>query len=136
MGVPAIEDTSSAVDDVIEAVESGEQIGVLRELLYGGEILPAQLPSPSHWSPALRLAAAVLAQAMADIRLRRRDGRDHIQVSSALRWVRSRDNSWPLSFLRVCELMDLDPAWVRRMVRGWMGRDATPGRNTSYRHAA
>ena len=136
MSVPAIQEASSGADDVLEPVEIGEQLGVLRELLYGGEILPAQLPSPSHWSPALRLAAAVLAQAMADIRLRRRDGRDHIQVSSALRWVRSRDNSWPLSFLRVCELMQLDPAWVRRMVRGWMGRGAAPGRNTAYRHAA
>jgi len=119
-----------------EAVEHGETLVVLRELLHGGEILPAQLPSPSHWSPGLRLAAAVLAQAMADIRLRRRDGRDHIQVASALRWVRSNDSSWPLSFLRICELMQLDPAWVRRTVRRWMGRASMQGRNTAYRHAA
>ncbi len=120
----------------VDVAEAAEQLGVLRELLTGGEILPAQLPSPSHWSPELRLAAAVLAQAMADIRLRRRDGRDHIQVSSALRWVRSNDSAWPLSFLRVCELLQLDPAWVRQTVRRWLGRDAVAGRNAAYRHAA
>ena len=120
----------------VEAGEAGEPLVVLRELLNGGEILPAQLPSPSYWSPALSLAAAVLAQAMADIRLRRRDGRDHIQVSSALRWVRSNDTTWPLSFLRVCELMALDPGWVRATVRRWLGRTAAQGRNAAYRYAA
>ena len=116
--------------------EATEQLRVLRELLSGGEILPAQLPSASHWSPALQLAAAVLAQAMADIRLRRRDGRDHIQVGSALRWVRANDTAWPLSFLRVCELLQLDAAWVRQTVNRWLRRDAIQGRNTAYRHAA
>ena len=135
MTLPAIQQLSSRTEQM-DTLEAGEQLVVLRELLNGGEILPAQLPSPSHWSPALRLAGAVLAQAMADIRLRRRDGRDHIQVSSALRWVRSNDSSWPLSFVRVCELMQLDPSWVRRTVRGWMGRDAAQGRNAAYRHAA
>ena len=124
---------SAARVDLAEAVE---QLSVLRELLTGGEILPAQLPSPSHWTPELRLAAAVLAQAMTDIRLRRRDGRDHIQVSSALRWVRSNDSAWPLSFLRVCELLQLDSAWVRQTVRRWLRRDALTGRSAAYRHAA
>ena len=134
--------TGTVIEQVTDAAESasfgpaGEQLGVLRELLNGGEILPAQLPSPSHWSPALRLAAAVMAQAMADVRLRRRDGRDHIQVSSALRWVRSNDSSWPMSFLRVCELLQLDASWVRGMVNGWLHHEAPQGRNSSFRHAA
>lgn len=115
---------------------NGEQLGVLRELLNGGEILPAQLPSPSNWTPALRLAAAVMAQAMADVRLRRRDGRDHIQVSSALRWVRSNERAWPMSFLRVCELLQLDPSWVRHTVNRWLLQEAQPSRNASFRHAA
>jgi len=134
MTVPAIQQRDAL--EPADLMETGEPLVVLRELLHGGEILPGQLPSPSHWSPALRLAAAVLAQAMADIRLRRRDGRDHIQVSSALRWVRSNDGAWPLSFLRVCELLQLEPAWVRQRVRRWMGATAVRGRNTAYRHAA
>jgi hypothetical protein len=135
MTAPVIRQRSNTME-LVDVVETGEQLAVLRELLNGGEILPGQLPSPSHWNPALRLAAAVLAQAMADIRLRRRDGRDHIQVSSALRWVRSNDSAWPLSFMRVCELMQLDPGWVRQRVRRWMGGDAVRGRNAAYRHAA
>ena len=85
---------------------AAESLTVLQDMLSGGEILPSQLASPSNWRPELMLAAAVLAQAMADIRLRRRDGRDHIQVASALRWIRSNDDTWPLSFRRVCELVE------------------------------
>lgn len=134
--------TGTVIQQVTDATEStsfgqaGEQLGVLRELLNGGEILPAQLPSPSYWTPALRLAAAVMAQAMADLRLRRRDGRDHIQVSSALRWVRSNESAWPMSFLRVCELLQLDPSWVRHTVNRWLRQEAPLGRNASFRHAA
>ena len=120
----------------VDLAEAAEQLGVLQDLLNAGAMLPAQLPSPSHWSPELSLAAAVMAQAMADIRLRRRDGRDHIQVSSAVRWVRSNDTAWPLSFLRVCELLQLDAAWVRQTVRRWLNRDAGPRRNATYRSAA
>lgn len=121
---------------VQRTAEATEQLSVLRELLVGGEILPGQLPSVSHWSPALQLAAAVLAQAMADIRLRRRDGRDHIRVGAAQRWVRNDDTAWPLSFLRVCELLQLDAAWVRQTVKRWLQGGAIRGRNTAYRHAA
>jgi hypothetical protein len=116
--------------------EPQEQLRVLRELLCGGEIVPAQLPSPTHWSPGLRLAAAVLAQAMADIRLRRPDGRDHIHVNAAVRWVRSDDASWPLSFLRICELFHLEPRWVRGRVARWMRRRAVRGRHNGLRQAA
>jgi len=120
----------------MEVGDPGEQLGALRALLAGGEILPAQLPSASHWGPELCLAAAVFVQAMSDIRLRRRDGRDHVLVASAVRWVRSNDISWPLSFLRICELLQLDPAWVRQTVHGWLHREAAPVRARAYRRAA
>jgi hypothetical protein len=134
--------TSASIQHVTSASErlninpAAEQLSVLRELLNGGEILPSQLPSPSNWGPELVLAAAVMAQAMADVRLRRRDGRDHIQVSSALRWIRSDDTKWPLSFRRVCELLDLDPGWVRQNVRRWLDTSANQGRHTPLKHAA
>jgi hypothetical protein len=109
--------------------EADEQIGVLRDLLQGGEILPTQLPtSSSHWTPEVRLAAAVLGQAIADIRWRRIDGRDHIQVNAALRWVRSTDSTWPFSFIRVCELLQLEPAWVRGRVSRWLRGTGDSGR--------
>lgn len=101
---------------------------VLRDLFEGGEILPTQLPSVSCWTPEVRLAAAVLGQAMADIRWRREDGKDHLLVNAALRWVRSDDGDWPYAFVRVCELLRLEPAWVRRRVRQWMRGRAASGR--------
>lgn len=108
--------------------EADEQIGVLRNLFEGGEILPSQLPSASHWTPEVRLAAAVLGQAMADIRWRRADGKDHLQVNAALRWVRSNEGDWLYSFLRVCEILHLEPAWVRARVGRWMRRVRDNGR--------
>jgi len=125
--------TLTAIHNDTEAIE---QLAVLRELLSGGEMLPTQLASASHWSPGLRLAAAVLAQAMDDIRSRRPDGRPHVQVSSALRWIYSDDTTWPLSFVRVCELLQLDVGWVRQMVRRWQRRGVVRGRNAAYRNAA
>lgn len=108
--------------------EAEEQIEVLRNMLNGGEILPTQLPEASHWTPEVRLAAAVLGQAIADIRWRRADGRDHIQVNAALRWVRADDSKWPFSFVRVCELLRLEPAWVRGRVNRWMRGRGDSGR--------
>jgi len=135
VGVIPMRNTDAISHVPRDASDSGEQLGVLRALLTGGEILPSQLPSASHWGPELCLAAAVFVQAMSDIRLRRADGRDHVLVSSATRWVQSNDVSWPLSFVRVCELLQLDPSWVRRSVRRWLHREA-PVRARAYRRAA
>ncbi|MBX3024032.1 hypothetical protein KF840_03885 [bacterium] len=104
-----------------------ESIGVLRDMIQGGEILPAQLPSASHWTPEVRLAAAVLAQAIADVRWRRPDGRDRIRANAALRWVRSDDGQWPYSFLRICEVLRIEPEWVRDRVNAWL-RERVAGR--------
>jgi hypothetical protein len=97
-----------------------EQIAVVRDLIEGGEILPSQLPSVSHWTPEVRLAAAVLAQAIADVRWRRPDERDRIRANAALRWLRSEEGTWPYAFLRVCEVLQLEPAWVRGRVNTWV----------------
>lgn len=104
-----------------------EPIAVLRELIEGGEILPAQLPSRSNWTPEVRLAAAVLAQAIADVRWRRPDGRDRIRANAALRWLRADDGNWPYSFLRICEVLMLEPTWVRDRVNSWL-RQRVAGR--------
>src|SRR5690606_11552529 len=95
----------------------------------GAEILPSQLPTARAWTPELRLAAGVLGQAMADIRWRRADGADSYEVNAALRWVRKDDTSWPFSFLRVCELLQLDPDWVRGRVARWMRQGRDKGRS-------
>lgn len=104
-----------------------EPITVLREMIHAGGILPSQLPSVSNWTPEVRLAAAVLAQAIADVRWRRPDGRDRIRANAALRWLRSDDGHWPYSFLRICEMLQIEPEWVRDRVNGWV-RERVAGR--------
>ena len=115
----------------------GYHLAVVQQLLAGAELLPSQLPSAWDWSPEKELAAAVLAFGLMDIRDRRGDGRDCLKVTAALAWVKSDDTQWPFSFLRLCDLFALDPAWVREQVEGWLRQEATgPNRNSPYRHAA
>src|SRR5512147_2685539 len=73
-------------------------LAVIDDLMAGGELLPAQLPSPASWSPEKRLAAAVLASALIEIRdhLGKRTHRQ--RVVEALEWVGSDDATWPMSF--------------------------------------
>jgi hypothetical protein len=33
------------------------------------------------------------------------------------RWLRSKDRTWTFSFLRVCEMLGLDPVAIRRTLR-------------------
>jgi hypothetical protein len=113
-------------------------LAVIDELMAGGEILPTQLPSPASWSPEKRLAAAVLASALIEIR-------DHLgkrthrrRVAEALEWIAAEDVTWPMSYLRLCALFDLDSQWVRAVVREWVGTspDARKPVRFLYRHAA
>jgi hypothetical protein len=95
---------------------------VLEHLLSGGEVLPEQLPGSSLWSPEKRLAAAVLASALVSIR----DHDDHrtrgargSEMATDLAWIRSNDVQAPFCFLRLCDVFDLDPDWVRENVERW-----------------
>ncbi len=115
----------------------GEYLTVVKNLMAGSQILPSQQPSPSDWSPHKQLAAAVLASAMMDIRDRRADGKDTRRVREALQWVNSDDAAWPYSFLRLCEVFALTPAWVRRVVRRWATQPAAaPERRAQLSDAA
>jgi hypothetical protein len=88
-------------------------------LLAAGEIVPAQASSVCIWSPEKSLAAAVLATALTEIR-------DHYgnpgrcnAIADELAWIRSDANDRLYSFLRVCELLNVDPDWVRETVNRW-----------------
>ncbi|HSP96920.1 MAG TPA: hypothetical protein VL049_06700 [Candidatus Dormibacteraeota bacterium] len=98
-----------------------EPLGLLREI---GVLLPAQVPGKSYRTPELRLVAAVLAQAIADVRWPRSDPHGQIRAD-ALRWLRSDDGTWPYGFVRICEMLHLEPAWVRQRVNGWV-REGIP----------
>ena len=81
------------------------------------------------------LAAGVLKQATRDLRrFRGASGRIERELYlDAYRWVMSDDRSWPFSFLKVCQLLNLIPEDVRQDLVGhlslstfgqWAGRCA------------
>lgn len=101
-------------------VENDEQLNHLFEPLT---IMPAQYFTALRRRAARhgekRLMIAILEDAVAvylghrepTTSKRRRLFRD------TERWLRSRDKTWIFSFERICEMLDLDPAWIRRGLR-------------------
>ena len=41
-------------------------------------------------------------------------------------WFESSDVSWPFSFENICDVLVLDPAWIRAQLRRWLARHARP----------
>ena len=35
------------------------------------------------------------------------------------RWIRAEDYNWPFSFNNICELLDLEPTWLRSRLHEW-----------------
>lgn len=113
-------------------------LSVIDDLMSGGELLPAQLPSASHWTPEKKLAAAVLASALVEIRDHHGNPAHRRRVAEALEWVALDDTEWPYSFIRLCNLFDLEPQWVRGVVEGWVKvpREERKAISFLYRQAA
>ena len=101
--------------------EAAADDGILHfgHLLSGGEILPQQLPLSCFWSPEKTLAGAVLATALVEIRDHSDDPKRSRVVAEELAWIRSDANDRLYSFLRICELLNLDPEWVRAIAVRW-----------------
>jgi hypothetical protein len=115
----------------------GRDIEIIGHLLAGGEMVAAQLPSYSNWSPEKRLAAAVLAGALLEVRGRHADVHYRCRVIEDLTWIASDDTEWPYSFVPLCELFGLEPEYVRDVVKRWMAAPPADARRISTRrHAA
>jgi hypothetical protein len=116
----------------------GRDIPVLDHFLASGETLPSQLPSPSDWSPEKKLAAAVLGAALLEVRDHHNDLSYRRRVTEDLEWIFADDHEWPFSFVRLCELFDLEPQYVRGIVRRWQtSENGRSQRQVSvHRHAA
>lgn len=104
--------------------------------LAGGEILPAQLATPSLWTPEKRLAAAVLRDALLHVRNASCEREQRHAVNEDLRWIFSEDTAWPYAFVPLCHLFAIDVAWVRGVVRGWQRQPAAERYKPRFRHAA
>lgn len=113
-------------------------LSVIDDLMAGGELLPAQLPSASHWTPEKKLAAAVLASALVEIRDHHGSPAHRRRVAEALEWVALDDGEWPYSFVRLCNLFGLEPQWVRGVVDRWVRvpREERKAISFLYRQAA
>ena len=116
----------------------GRDAGIVGHLLASGEMLPSQLTSPSDWSPEKKLAGAVLAHTLIEIRDHHSDPHYRRRISQDLEWVSSIDTEWPYSFVPLCELFGLEPEYVRGIVAKWaQGVTVSQQRPWSaHRHAA
>ena len=113
-------------------------LAILDHLMAQGEMVPAQMPAPTHWTAEKRLAAAVFASALVEIRDHAGERKYRRKVAEDLEWVQSEDIEWPYSFLRLCEVFRLEAVWVRSVVQFWMTEPNTGSRRTfsTFRQAA
>jgi hypothetical protein len=95
-------------------------------------VLPVQyftrLQRGTAWTGEQRLMAAIMEDAVAVCSKttppKTSKGR-HV-LRETLRWVRSNDRAWIFSFLRICEMLDLDPSAIRRGIRLLRGEELPP----------
>ena len=95
-------------------------------------ILPVQyftrLQRSAAWTGEQRLMAAILEDAVAVCSKRTvpKTSKARHVLRETLRWVRSNDRSWMFSFLRICEMLDLEPTAIRRGIRILRGEEMPP----------
>ncbi|HXG18113.1 MAG TPA: hypothetical protein VNN62_03435 [Methylomirabilota bacterium] len=91
-------------------------------------VLPAQWydsPLRAHRTRGeVALMAAVLDAAISDFHLQfiRSGRRAQRLVTEAEEWMLSDETEWPFSFVNICTVLGLDPAYLRRGLRRWKQR--------------
>jgi len=104
-------------------------------------LLPAQLYGnlgpDSSLVPEKRLLLAVLEEAVVTFQRYATDQgrRGRRLFREAEEWVVSDEAGWPCSFRNVCDVLDLDPAYLRQGLRRWRDRQrANPAAHAPHRH--
>jgi hypothetical protein len=94
-------------------------------LLQPDTLLPSQyfasLKHKSLHEPERRLAIAVLQDAV-DCYQKHLFGRDRKArqlFTDAEQWISSEDRSWPFSFENICDLLQINPTYLRRGLFVW-----------------
>lgn len=98
---------------------------------FSDVLLPSQFFTPlrgSHafWHGEQRLLFAVLQDAVA-CWLRYREGRSPRErrlFAETYDWFWSEERGWLFAFERICELLDLDPSYIRRGLLRWRMKPA------------
>ncbi|HWP60043.1 MAG TPA: hypothetical protein VNL14_19275 [Candidatus Acidoferrales bacterium] len=93
------------------------------ERVVGGFVSPEEPARRIVWTPEKHLAAAVLTDALIEVRDLAQHPGHRKQVAEDLEWIFSDATESPFSFLELCGIFDLDPSYVRGVVVHWL-RDA------------
>ena len=97
-------------------------------LLQPDTVLPSQyyaaLRRKTEQEPERRLAVAVLQDAVECFQkyVDARDRKTRQLYLDAEAWILSADRSWPFSFDNICELLQIDPEYLRRGLLQWRAR--------------
>jgi hypothetical protein len=97
-------------------------------------VLPVQyftrLQRSAAWTGEQRLMAAILEDAVAVCSKTNapKTSKGRQVLRETLRWLRSNDRTWMFSFLRVCDMLDLDASAIRRGIRVMRGEEGAPPR--------
>lgn len=122
------------MSDPGEQTDRGGRGAQLAHWMASGEILPAQSPGRSAWTPEVRLAAAVLAATLEHIRIHHAKPHRRRAVQDDLEWVFSDDEAWPFAFTPLCQLLGVDPDFARTSVRRWLADSPPSARRAFYVH--
>jgi len=97
-------------------------------LLQPDTLLPLQyfaaLKRKGAHEPERRLAVAVLQDAVDCFQkhLRARDRKARQLFLDAEEWICSDDRTWPFSFENICDLLQINPEYLRRGLVAWRDR--------------
>jgi len=106
-----------------EVLKKGSEIDtvlLVEHLLGGGTMLPEQWLSGTVWSPEKELASAVLMDALVEVREYSGHPLHKHKAREDLEWIFSDDTESPYSFVRLCELLGLDPVAIRKIMWNWI----------------
>jgi hypothetical protein len=97
-------------------------------LLQPDTLLPSQyfaiLRRKGAHEPERRLVVAVLEDAVDCFQkhIHARDEKARQLFADAEEWISSEDRSWPFSFENVCDLLQINPQYLRRGLMAWKDR--------------
>ena len=79
--------------------------------------------------PEYRLIVAVLEDAIECYQkhLLARDAKARQLFEETEEWIESDDRRWPYSFVSICDILNINPDYVRQGLRSWKVRHSTRG---------
>ena len=132
----------SAPASPVQRLNASDVEEMLEQMFAPPSVDAGQVPMNAYTrleTGEMRLALAILEDALR-CALRHHDSRiteQRMAAREAMEWIRSDDDAPPFTFVRICQLFDLDPDWIRDTLhrRMFQARVAHEGADRT-RHAA